>query len=69
MSSKNNQTIAEKLAALNELVSWFEGEDFELEQAIEKFKAADELAREIETELAEFKNKITVLKKDFSREA
>ncbi|HEY1085190.1 MAG TPA: hypothetical protein VGE34_00505 [Candidatus Saccharimonadales bacterium] len=69
MSKKNEETIAEKLARLGELVAWFESDEFEIEKAAEKFKNAELLASEIEKELGEFKNTITVLKKDFSREA
>lgn len=68
MSGKNNATISEKLAKLSELTAWFESEEFELEEAIDRFKEAETLAGEIEKELSEFKNKITVLKQDFSKD-
>jgi len=68
MSDKNNQTISEKIEQLNALVLWFEGEEFELEEALDKFEHADKLAKEIETDLDSFKAKLTVLKKDFSKE-
>lgn len=67
MSTKNNPTIAEKRAELSKLLAWFEGEDFAVEEAIEKFETAEQLARDIETELMEYKNKITVLKKRFDQ--
>lgn len=65
MSVKNNPTVAEKTAKLDELVAWFDGDDFELEQAIEKFKEAEKLAEEIEHDLSELKNTITVVKQKF----
>lgn len=65
MSGKNNATVAEKTAKLDELVAWFDGDDFELEQAIEKFKEAEKLAEEIEHDLSELKNTITVVKQKF----
>ena len=70
MSDKkqNEGNIAEKLARLNEMVAWFEGDDFVVEEALERFAAAEKLAGEIEAELASFKNKITILKQDFSKE-
>ena len=37
---KNNTTIKEQLQQLDELISWFESDDFTLEEAVEKFKAA-----------------------------
>jgi len=66
MSDKNNGSIAEKTIHLNELVAWFDGDEFELEQAIDKFAEAEKLAAEIEADLLAMKNNITVLKKKFN---
>jgi exonuclease VII small subunit len=49
-------------------VAWFESDLFVVEQAIEKFKEAEQLADEIEQELNEYKNTITVLKQKFTQE-
>lgn len=67
MSTKNSKTIAEKRAELTELLAWFESEEFAVEEAIAKFEQAEVLAGEIETELMEYKNKITVLKQRFDQ--
>lgn len=67
MSMKEN-SIAEKTAKLDELVSWFDSDDFELEEALEKFKEAEKLAIEIEKDLTSFKNEVQVLKKRFDEE-
>lgn len=70
MSSKNNSlNIAAKTAKLNELVAWFNGEDFELEKAIEKFNEAQKLAGEIESDLLSLKNEISVVSKKFNEES
>lgn len=66
MSDKSKASIAEKTIQLNELVSWFDGDEFELEQAIDKFAEAEKLAAEIEADLLAMKNNITVLKKKFN---
>lgn len=58
-------TIQQKIAKLDELAAWFESEDFEIEQAIERFKEAELLAETIQHELAELKNEITVVKRSF----
>ena len=63
--SKNDKTIQEKMNQLSELVAWFESDEFELEAAIEKYKTAETLAGEIEKDLSELKNEITVLKTKF----
>lgn len=65
MSQQNDESINKKMARLGELVAWFESDEFEIEQAMEKFVAAEKLAKEIEDELGEFKNKITVIKQKF----
>lgn len=67
MSDKNNSSIAAKIAQLDELVAWFDSDQFELEQALEKFTAAEALAAEIEQELTEFKNSIEVVKARFDK--
>lgn len=66
--SKQNRTIAEKRTDLDKLLAWFESEEFTIEQAVERFKQAEKLAAEIETELMEHKNTITVLKQQFDKE-
>lgn len=68
MSEQNDSSINEQLAKLHELVAWFEGDDFVLEQAFDKFKEAEELSGSIDKELGEFKNKIEQIKKDFSKD-
>lgn len=69
MSEKNNESIAEKTAKLNQLVAWFNGDDFELEQALDKFTEAEKLAAEIESDLSALKNRIEVVKAKFERTA
>jgi len=69
MSAKNNLTITEKTAKLDTLVAWFDSDDFELEKALDKFKEAEQLAAEIEHDLATMKNNIEVVKASFSENA
>lgn len=66
--SKQNKTIVEKRAELAELLAWFESDDFTIEEAVDKFKSAEKLAEQIETELLEYKNTITILKQQFDQE-
>jgi len=44
---------------------WFDSEDFNIDQALEKYKQAQDLANEIEEELTKIKNEVTVIKKRF----
>ena len=66
MSTKNNLSIADKTEQLNELVAWFNSDTFILEEALGKFTEAEKLANEIEKELQELKNSITIVKAKFS---
>jgi exodeoxyribonuclease VII small subunit len=63
--TKNNVTIQDNMRTLDELLQWFESDDFSLEASIEKFKEAEALAKVIDTQLTEIKNDITVLKQSF----
>ena len=66
--ASSNTDITAKLSRLDELVAWFEGDDFTLEQAIDTFTEATKLTEEIKADLSELKNKITVVKKQFDKE-
>lgn len=59
-------TIQDKVASLDELVAWFQGDDFELEQASAKLKEAAKLASEIEHDLEAVANDIQIVKKSFA---
>ena len=67
--SDKNKNLQQKMDDLSELIAWFDSDDFALEEAIDRFKAAEKLATEIETDLSSFKNDITVLKQKFDSEA
>lgn len=67
MSDSTNPTIATKLARLDELVAWFDGDSFELEQALSKFTEAEELAADIERDLKAFQHSIEVVKARFDQ--
>jgi len=67
MTKNKTLTIQEKIAMLDELVAWFDSDEFTLEIALEKFKAAEALAREIETDLASLKNEIKVVQQSFDQ--
>lgn len=64
---KEKKTLSEKIKELDEKTNWFYSEEFDLEEATEKYKEAIELAREVQKDLDELKNEIEVLKEDFSK--
>lgn len=68
MSKPANKTksINQKLAQLDESVDWFYGEDFDLDHALDRYSAATKLAQEIEQDLTELKNQVSVIA-DFTK--
>jgi exonuclease VII small subunit len=66
--SEANKSVQEKLTELSELVAWFQGPNFTLEDAVTKFKQAETLAEDIEKNLTKLKNDIKVVKKRFDSE-
>ncbi len=65
MSGKNDKTVAEKTAELQELVAWFDSDNFALEKALDKFSEAEKMAVEIEHDLLSLKNDIEVVRTRF----
>lgn len=66
--TKSNPTIHEKIAQLDELVAWFDSDEFTLETALKTFRKAEQLAKEIEADLATLKNEVQVVKASFNSE-
>ena len=60
-------SLNQKIEKLDAEVEWFYSDEFELEQAVDRYKAATKLAKEIENDLSELKNEIEVLSEDFSK--
>ena len=65
MSATTKKTVSQKMSDLSTLVTWFESDEFVIEQAVEKYKEAEKLARDIERDLESLKNEVTVLKQKF----
>ena len=62
-----SKTISEKMEDLEKQTTWFSSEEFKVEEASSRYERVLKLAKEIEQDLAEMKNKIEVLKEDFSK--
>ena len=63
------KTVQEKLDELDTLVKWFQGDDFQLEEAKTTLKKAAGLAEEIEKDLTSIANEITEVKKSFQSDS
>ena len=66
---KEPQTLQQQLAELDDLLSWFDQPDLDLDQALQKFDHGVKLTEAIKARLQTFENKVTVLKKRFDQEA
>ena len=67
MSNQENNLSA-KIEKLNSAVEWFYSDDFSLDLATDNYKKAINLAEEIEKDLANLKNEIEIISRDFSKE-
>lgn len=65
MPQKN---IREKLDDLQAIVASFDRDDMSVEEALEQFEKGSKLSEAIESQLAELKTKITVLKERFDKD-
>ena len=66
MSATKLETISMKLERIEALLQWFESEEVTVEQALEKYEEALGLAKELEAQLQNAKNKVEVIKKKFA---
>ncbi len=64
----NDMTIEQMMAELNERIAWFQGDDFNLDEAKQKFIEARELSKKITTTLEDMQHDIEVLSEDFNAE-
>lgn len=65
--SENKKTLNQKIEKLNKEVEWFYSDEFKLDEAILRYEEAAKLAKEIEKDLGELKNKVEVLKEKFDK--
>ncbi|QJU09043.1 hypothetical protein FBF27_01240 [Candidatus Saccharibacteria bacterium oral taxon 488] len=61
----NEKTIEQMMAELNERIAWFQGEEFNLDEAKQRFIEARQLAKDITVVLDDMQHDITVLSEDF----
>ena len=64
---EEKKSLNEKISDLDAQVEWFYSDDFKLDEAVDKYKEAVKLAKEIENDLTKLKNEIEVLSEDFSK--
>lgn len=64
---EKNKSISKQLTELDQLIAWFDQEDFDLDEALKKFDEGVKLADEVKERLSALENKITILKQRFDR--
>lgn len=64
---EEKKSLNEKISELNTAVDWFYGDEFELEEAVPRYKNALSLAKSIENDLDNLKNEIEKISEDFSK--
>lgn len=68
MSNKKIESLQDKINRLSDMVAFFDTDDFDIEQALEKYKEAEKLSDEIAEQMVEVKNEISVLKERFDQD-
>ena len=64
----NDMTIEQMMAELNERIAWFQGDDFNLDEAKQRFIEARELSKKITATLQDMRHDIEVLSEGFNAE-
>lgn len=60
-------SLNQKIKKLDDKAEWFYSDDFNLESAVDNYKSAINLAKEIEKDLSELKNEIEIINQDFTK--
>lgn len=64
MSGKNNKnsgSVKDQMAQLETALAWFDSEEFNLDEAFDRYEEAAKLSNDLEKTLTEMKNKVEVL--------
>jgi exodeoxyribonuclease VII small subunit len=69
MSEKSSKSLQTQLSELDELLAWFEQDDFDVEAALQKYEDGMKLIGDISDRLKNVENKVEVLKKRFDQVA
>ncbi len=60
--NQEDMTIKQSLEALSEKIDWFSGEDFNIDQAVDKYQEAVEFANDVIARLEDVQNKIDIIR-------
>lgn len=68
MPSKNETSLQQQLAELDDVLAWFDRPDVDLDEALAQFDRGVKLAEAAKTKLTQLENKITILKQRFDQD-
>ena len=57
-------SLRAQMEQLEEILAWFDSDEFELEAAVERYQQAARVAEQIDQRLTEIKNKVTIITED-----
>lgn len=63
-SNADDRSLREQMEQLEEILAWFDSDEFELEAALERYQQAARVAEQIDRHLTEIKNKVTIITED-----
>ena len=63
-SDADNRSLREQMEQLEEILAWFDSDEFGLEAAVERYQQAARVAEQIDQRLTEIKNKVTIITED-----
>ncbi|NCN45513.1 MAG: exodeoxyribonuclease VII small subunit [Candidatus Pacebacteria bacterium CG10_big_fil_rev_8_21_14_0_10_36_11] len=66
---KNDFSMNKAMQELEEINTWFQEEDLDLEEGLKKLQRAQELTEQVKTRLQVVENQFIALKKDFQAES
>lgn len=64
---KDNKSLNQKFEELEKVKEWFYSDEFNLDEAVVKYKAAVTLAKGLQEDLNNLQNEIEILDKDFTK--
>lgn len=66
-NATNKKSLESRIEQLSEYSEWFYSDEFNLDEALDKYKESMQLAKDIEQDLATLKNQVEVIG-DFAKE-
>lgn len=68
MASDNAQNLVKKMTELDEITKYFDQEEVDIDEAIKKYEAGVELAKEIKEKLRSYELKIQKIKAKYAED-